>query len=72
MTIDGSLSIRVNGQHRRVSGEISIVDLLNELGFDPGRVAVEHNLKVVPRSLLGKVCVKDGDDFEIVRIVGGG
>ncbi len=72
MTIDGSLSIRVNGEHRRVTGGISIADMLAGLGFDPGRVAVEHNLKVVPRSRLREVCVEDGDDFEIVRIVGGG
>ena len=72
MTIDGSLSIRVNGEHRRVMGGISIAEMLNGLGFDPGRVAVEHNLEVVPRSRLGEVCVEDGDDFEIVRIVGGG
>ena len=72
MTIDGSLSIRVNGEHRRVAGGISIAEMLAGLGFDAGRVAVEHNLQVVPRSLFGKVCVSDGDDFEIVRIVGGG
>ena len=72
MTIDGSLSIRVNGEHRRVAGGISIAEMLATLGFDAGRVAVEHNLKVVPRSQLGQVCVSDGDDFEIVRIVGGG
>jgi thiazole synthase len=72
MTIDGSLFIRVNGEHRRVAGGISIADMLRNLGFDPGRVAVEHNLKVVPRARLDEVCVADGDDFEIVKIVGGG
>ena len=36
------------------------------------RVAVERNLEVVPRSKLGDVKIEDGDDFEIVRFVGGG
>lgn len=72
MTLDGSLGIRVNGEHRRVQGGISIVDMLNELGLDPLRVAVERNLQIVPRSTLGDVCVEDGDDFEIVHFVGGG
>jgi thiazole synthase len=72
MSLDGSLSIRVNGEHRRVEGGISIAEMLNGLGLDPGRVAVERNLAIVPRGTLGEVCVEDGDDFEIVHFVGGG
>ena len=67
-----SLGIRVNGEHRRVFSGISIAEMLNELGVDPLRVAVERNLEIVPRSALGDVCVEDGDDYEIVHFVGGG
>ena len=66
------LGIRVNGEHRSVMGGISIAEMLNELGLDPLRVAVERNLEIVPRSTLGEVCVEDGDDYEIVHFVGGG
>jgi thiamine biosynthesis protein ThiS len=72
MTIDGSLSIRVNGEHRRVMGPMNVAEMLREIGLDPGRVAVERNLGVIPRSLFGDVAVEDGDDYEIVHIVGGG
>jgi len=72
MSIDGSLSIRVNGEHRRVPGGTSVSEMVNLLGLDPRRVAVERNLEVIPRSLLGTVCVEDGDDYEIVHFVGGG
>jgi sulfur carrier protein len=72
MSLDGSLGIRVNGEHRRVPGGVSIAEMLNELGIDPTRVAVERNLEIVPRSSLAEVCVCDGDDFEIVHFVGGG
>ena len=53
-------------------GGITITQMLNELGLDPHRVAVERNLEIVPRSTLGEVRVEDGDDFEIVHFVGGG
>ena len=66
MSLDGSLGIRINGEHRRVPGGASIAEMLNELGIDPMRVAVERNLEIVPRSTLGQVCVEDGDDFEVV------
>jgi thiamine biosynthesis protein ThiS len=72
MSLDGSLGIRVNGEHRRVPDGVSVIEMLNELGIDPLRVAVERNLEIVPRSTLGEVCVEDGDDYEIVHFVGGG
>jgi thiazole synthase len=67
-----TISIRINGQHRRVPKGISIADLALELGLEPARVAVERNLEIVPRSTLRDVAVEDGDDYEIVTFVGGG
>jgi thiamine biosynthesis protein ThiS len=72
MTLDGSLGIRVNGEHRRVPDGVSIAEMLNGIGLDPRKVAVERNLEIVPRSTLGEVSVEDGDDYEIVHFVGGG
>jgi thiazole synthase len=72
MTVDGSLWVRINGEHRRVAGGTTIAEMINLLGLDPLRVAVERNLEIVPRGTLGEVCVEDGDDYEIVHFVGGG
>jgi thiamine biosynthesis protein ThiS len=72
MTLDNTLQVRINGEHRRVDSGISVAQLVREIGFDPLRVAVERNLEVIPRSTLEEVQVEDGDDYEIVRFVGGG
>jgi len=72
MSLDGNLGIRVNGEHRRVPGGVSIAEMLSEIGINPAKVAVERNLEIVPRSTFGDVCVEDGDDYEIVHFVGGG
>jgi len=69
---DETVSIRVNGQHRRVRRGLNVAELALELGLEPTRVAVERNLEIVPRSTLADVIVEDGDDFEIVTFVGGG
>ena len=69
---DGTVSISVNGEHRRVVAGMTIAELATELGLEPTKVAVERNMEVVPRSTLGQVRVEDGDDFEIVTFVGGG
>jgi thiamine biosynthesis protein ThiS len=72
MSVDGTLGIRVNGEHRRVPGGVNLVEMLNEIGVDAAKVAVERNLAIVPRSSFGEVRVEDGDDYEIVHFVGGG
>ncbi len=69
---DGTITITVNGEHRRVMGGITLADLANELGLVPEKVAVERNLEVVPRSTLTTVVIEDGDEIEIVHFVGGG
>jgi thiamine biosynthesis protein ThiS len=69
---ENTVSIRVNGEHRRVRAGLSLADLALELGLEPAKVAVERNLEIVPRSLLGETPVEDGDELEIVTFVGGG
>jgi thiamine biosynthesis protein ThiS len=70
--ISDTLSIRVNGEHRRVPAGISVADLALDLGLEPTRVAVERNLEIAPRSTLADIKVEDGDEYEIVTFVGGG
>jgi thiazole synthase len=69
---DGTITISVNGEHRRVTAEMTIADLANDLGLAPEKVAVERNLEIVPRSTLANVRIEDGDELEIVHFVGGG
>ncbi|MBO9711324.1 sulfur carrier protein ThiS [Sphingomonas sp.] len=72
MHSDGTISITVNGEHRRVMAGLTILQLAEEIGLVPEKLAVERNLEVVPRSTLGQVIVEDGDELEIVHFVGGG
>jgi sulfur carrier protein len=66
------ISVSLNGEHRSIAAGSSIASMLAAMGIDSRKVAVEHNLEVVPRSTLGDVAVNDGDSFEIVHFVGGG
>lgn len=71
MTIDGTLSIHVNGAHRRVHAGMTIAELASELGFEPTAVAVERNLAIVPRAALADTLVEDGDELDIAPVAGG-
>ena len=72
MSVDTSLSVRINGEERRLASGTSVAALMAELGLDARRIAVERNLAIVPRSTFAEVEVEDGDQFEIVHFVGGG
>jgi thiazole synthase/sulfur carrier protein len=49
-----------------------VAALVDALGLDPRKVAVERNLEIVPRSAYLKTPLADGDRIEIVQFVGGG
>jgi thiazole synthase len=72
MSTADSLTVKLNGESRRVTAGSTIAAMLGELGLNAERVAVERNFEIVPRSTLGEVEVRDGDAFEIVHFVGGG
>ena len=65
------MRIQVNGEHREV-GAATILALVEELGLDVRKVAVERNLEIVPRSLHGATALAEGDRIELVQFVGGG
>jgi thiamine biosynthesis protein ThiS len=66
------IELTVNGDTVRVPASSSITDLLRQLGLEPARVAVELNLRVVPRAEHASVRLNHGDRLEIVTFVGGG
>jgi thiazole synthase len=67
-----SLSLSLNGEKREFPGPLTVTGLLEALGLDPRKIAVERNLAIVPRSGYGEVVLADGDRLEIVHFIGGG
>jgi len=66
------MTLTVNGRTMQVAAGSTVADLLRTLSLEASRVAVEHNLKVVPRAEHGSVRLNHGDRVEIVTFVGGG
>jgi len=67
-----TISIVVNGENRAAKPGATVVDLLQTLGLDSGRVAIERNREILPRPAWAKTPVESGDHYEIVQFVGGG
>jgi len=67
-----SLRLTVNGEGKEFSGPLSVAGLVERLGLDMRKVAVELNREIVPRSTYGQVGLAAGDVLEIVHFIGGG
>jgi sulfur carrier protein len=67
-----ALAIVVNGEQRAMKAAETVADLLISLGLENGRVAIERNLKILPRAEWATTRIAAGDRYEIVQFVGGG
>ncbi len=66
------MNITINGKAHEVAHGITIAELIDHLGLKPRGLAVERNLEVVSRQRHDSVFIEDGDQLEIVTLVGGG
>jgi sulfur carrier protein len=72
MAAPSGIQISVNGEPLQVPSGSTVADVLTRLALDRARIAVEHNLRVVPRSEHSGLRLNHGDRLEIVTFVGGG
>lgn len=66
------MELKVNGESRRAADGLTVAQLLEGLSVHPDVVVVEVNLAIVKRAQLPTTVLNDGDQVEIVRLVGGG
>ena len=66
------MQILFNGQPRSVPPNTTVADLLIEMNLTPKHVAVEINLEVIPREQHPQHQLREGDELEVVTLVGGG
>jgi len=66
------MSITLNGEPYPVDPGTTVGDLLARLELDPERVVVEHNRAILERATAPAQPLADGDEVEIVTMVGGG
>ena len=61
----------INGEEKDAAGK-TVLEYLEEAGFDTANVVVERNLEILGRECLGDVILQEGDSVEVLRFVGGG
>jgi sulfur carrier protein len=62
----------LNGKPHVIEHRMDILSLLETLKVLPGSVVVEHNRSILHRDTFDHVVLKEGDELELIRFVGGG
>ena len=69
------MKIKVNGEEREIEldqEDVLLSTALNYMGYKPNTIVVELNKLIINSIKWEKVKLKEGDNLEIVSIVGGG
>ena len=69
------MKIKVNGEERKIELDqesVLLSEALTSMGYNSSTVIVELNYLIVNSISWDQVKLKDGDNLEIVSIVGGG
>ena len=69
------MKINVNGEEKKLELDqenVLLSTALNSMGYKPNTIVVELNNLIINSIKWEKVKLKDGDNLEIVSIVGGG
>lgn len=66
------IRITVNGRVVELDESMTVEHMLDRVDVPPNYLAVEVNAEVVPREEYTTHVIRDGDQVELVTLVGGG
>ena len=66
------MNISINKEMISLPEETTVTDLLERLDIERNHIAVEINMEIIPKSEFDEYRLKENDNVEIIRAVGGG
>jgi len=66
------MNVTINNQVRSIETATTLSALIDEMGLDDKRIAIEYNRDILTREQFPTITLQDGDNIEIVNFVGGG
>lgn len=64
--------IKVNGKEEPINGDVTILLFLERKGINPATVIVEHNYELPDRDKWENILLKENDNLEVLKFMGGG
>jgi len=62
-----AVTIQVNGENRETPAGTTVTTLLAQLGLNSGRVAIEYNLQILPKSKWEETALKSSNSLAVAK-----
>ena len=72
MVLYAAMNIQLNGDTQQFDDNLTAAQLVEKLGLQGRRIAMEVNQEIVPRSSYDTYQIQENDKVEIIHAVGGG
>ena len=66
------MKLIINGKETEIESSISLYDFLKRTVTNPSSVIVEYNFEIPEKAKWQGIILKEGDNLEIVKFIGGG
>lgn len=66
------MQIYLNGEEKKLSDDITLSELVQQLDLGGQRFAIEVNAELIPRSSFDQHQLQPSDRVEVVQAIGGG
>jgi thiamine biosynthesis protein ThiS len=66
------MEITINGQKKPVTNNLTVAQLLTDLGLDSDQVVIELNHAILANDDYAQTQLNDADVLELIQFVGGG
>ena len=67
-----TITCTINGDTKVLAAGTTLIEYLIQRNVPPKAVVVEHNKEVLPKGQYEGIVLSDGDELEILQIIGGG
>ena len=64
--------VMINGKEEELAEGLTIAQYFADKKINPANIIVEHNYTIVKNETWGSIVLKNNDNLEILRLVGGG
>ena len=70
--VSSKIKVTLNGKPAEIQGDMTLSALLEDMKIVPQMVACELNQKIVRRKEYSAIHIAEGDQIEILQMIGGG
>lgn len=66
------MHVQINGKPTEILQKVSLLDWIEEQKISPTSAIAEYNGEIIPQERWATTVLKEGDQVEILKFVGGG